>query len=167
MTDDFFSDINEAMDGKHAADQEASDAPKFDPEEGETLHAILLTAKAFTGGQYEPTIAITFKNVGEDKIGGVEPGKSGMMFTPTVLRRKLLEAQPAQGKPFALRYEGVPDGKTYKDWTLITAYMKSGNQSDIDPALWSGIARTIAENTTAPAQRSVQNAEPGESGWKF
>ncbi|RLB68527.1 MAG: hypothetical protein DRH08_00640 [Deltaproteobacteria bacterium] len=163
MTNDFFEGIDDAMDSKQTADQEISDSPKFEPAEGETLHAILLTAKAFTGGRFDPTVVITFRNVGETAIGGVEPGTSGSLFAPTVLRRKLLEAQPAAGKPFALRYEGTPDGKAYKDWTLITSYMKTGNQTDLDPGLWSGIARTIAENTGP----RTQNAQPGDTDWKF
>lgn len=167
MSDNFFDGIDDALTNKHTTDQEQSDAPKFDPEEGDVLHGILLTAKAYTGGSYDPTIIITFKNVGEEEVGGVKPGASGALFTPTVLRRQLLEAQPAPGKPFALKFEGVPEGKSYKDWTLLTAYMKTGNQSDIDPALWSGIARTIAENTMAPQQRTAQNAQPGDSAWKF
>ena len=160
---DFFDGIDDAMNSKQTADQEQSDAPKFDPEVGDLLQGILTTAKAFTGGQYDPTVVITFKNVGDKEVGGVGAGASGSLFASTVLRRQLLEAQPAVGKPFALRREETPDGKNYKNWTLMTAYMRSGNQSDLDPALWSGIARTIAEN----APNKAQQAQPGDQDWKF
>jgi len=162
VTNDFFDGIDDAMDNKQTVDQEQSDAPKFEPKVGETLQAVLTTAKAFTGGQYAPTVVISFKNVGDKAVGSVDAGGSGSLFASTVLRRQLLEAQPALGKPFALRLEETPDGKNYKNWTLITSYMKTGNQSDIDPALWSGIARTIAENTS-----TVPDAQPGTPEWKF
>lgn len=166
---DFFDGIDDVMEGKAKADAEAADAPKFDPKAGETLNAVLLEAKVFSG-DYEPTVLITFRNVGDSTIGGVEAGASGVLFSSTVLRRKLLEGQPAVGTPFALRYEGkvtpAKGGNAYHDWTLFTAYEKTGNPGDVDPAMWHTIQGELTAGAPrAQAQAPAANAD--SSDWKF
>ena len=166
---DFFDGIEDAMTSKAEADAEAADIPKFDPKAGEMLNAVLLEAKPFTGGDYDPTIILTFRNVGDKAVGGIEPGASGVLFTPTVLRRKLLEAQPAIGTPFALRFEGTvtpPKGFSYKDWTLLTAYMKSGSPDDVNPQMWHAIAAEVSVSKAPTTQATPSNA-PDMGDWKF
>ena len=162
---DFFDGIDDAIGKQHESDVEAADAPKFDPEAGEQLNAVLLKAEPFTKGQWGPTVIITFRNVGDEAVGGIEAGESGVLFTPTVLRRKILEAQPAIGTPFALRFEGTvtPEkgGNAYKDWTLLTSYMKSGDPADVDHELWNGIAAVV--NVAPPAR----TATVSDDEWKF
>ena len=163
----FFDDIEADLDSKKATDEEAFDAPKFDPEEGDELHGVLLKAEAFTKGKYEPTVIITFRNVGEKAVGGVEAGASGVMFCPTVLRRKLFESTPAMNTPFALRFEGsitpAKGGNPYKDWTLYTAYMKEANPDALDIPLW----RDIQTQVDVPRGQKPQAAQGGDSDWKF
>lgn len=165
----FFDDIDEAMDAQSKADDEAAEAPRFDPNEGDELHGVLLEAKVYDGGQYPATVLLTFRNVGDEAVGGVEAGASGILFAPTVLRRKLFEAQPAIGTPFALRYEGkvVPTkgGNAYKDWTLLTGYMKSGNPDDVNPSMWQAI-QAVVDVPTARTQTG-QAAAPAGDDWKF
>jgi hypothetical protein len=165
---DFFDGIDNAMDKQREADSEAADAPKYDPKAGDELHGVLLKAEAFTKGQWGPTILISFRNVGDKAVGGVDAGESGVLFTPTVLRRKLLEAQPAIGTPFALRFEGsvTPEGggNAYKDWTLLTSYQKTGDSSEVDPQLWNSIATKI-DGVQPAARRDA--ALPEDGAWKF
>ena len=173
MADDFFDSIDDAVANQNKADVEASDAPKFDPEEGETLKAVLLKVEPFTKGRFDPTFILHFRNVGDETVGGVEPGKAGVMFASTVVRRKFLEAQPAQGTPFALRFEGsvTPEtgGNAYKDWTLVTKYMKSGDSADIAPEMWASIQLAIvprAKQATSGPQAGPFTTDT-DSGWKF
>lgn len=161
----FFDDIEADLDSKKATDEEAFDAPKFDPKAGDELHGVLLKAEAFTKGKYDPTVIITFRNVGDKEVGGVEAGASGVMFCPTVLRRKLFESTPALNTPFALRFEGsvtpAKGGNPYKDWTLYTAYMKEANPDSLDIPFWRDIQ---AQVDVEP--RRAASAESG-SDWKF
>lgn len=163
MNNDFFENMDETMDKKATADKEAAEAPKFDPNPGDLLKAVLLKADAFVGGQYPPTAVITFKNVGEEAVGNVEPGKTGTLFASTVLRTKLFEAAPAIGQPFGLRFEGTvkPDsgGFSYKNWTVIG--------SGEDRVLWKGIAERIAGETLSPETQRSQNAQPGDTDWQL
>ena len=165
----FFDSIDEDMEGQRTVDSEASDAGKFDPSEGESLQAVLLKADLFTGGQYEPGMTITFRNVGDKKVGGIEAGESGRMFlSGVVLKRKMLEAAPAIGSPFALRYEGkvTPSsgGNPYRDWTVVTPYTRDGDTNAQDRALWDSIDPDQRGFTPKAAPSGqAQNSED----WKF
>jgi len=159
----FFDDAD--LDAQQAADKEASESPKFDPKAGDTVQAVLTKAEMFSGGQYDPTIVINFRNVGDKEVGGVEAGAIGYLFLPTVLRRKMLEAAPAVGSPFKLRFEGsvTPEkgGNPYKDWTLITGSMEDSTMAD--RRLWDSID---------PGQRAGSMPTQGggkqqDSDWKF
>lgn len=164
----FFDDIGTDLDDKKATDEEAFDAPKFDPNKGDELHGVFLKAEAFTNDSmgYAPTVLITFRNVGEKEIGGVEAGASGVLFCPTVLRRKLFESTPAMNTPFALRFEGsvTPEkgGRTYKDWTLYTAYMKEATPDALDIPLWRDIQSQV---DVGDRRTSAPQGADGE--WKF
>ncbi len=161
----FFDDIGTDLDDKKATDEEAFDAPKFDPNKGDELHGVFLKAEAFTKGKYEPTVLLTFRNVGEKEVGGVEAGASGVLFCPTVLRRKLFESTPAMNTPFALRFEGTitPEkgGNPYKDWTLYTAYMKEATPDALDIPLWLNIQSHMDDGD----RRATPQGADGE--WKF
>ena len=159
----FFESASDDLDAQQASNKEASDADRFDPQAGEEVQAVLLKADLFTGGQYDPAITITFRNVGDATVGGIEAGKSGRMFLSTVAERMFLEAAPAVGSPFMLRFEGkvTPEkgGNPYKNWTLVTPFTKDGNEEAYDRALWDGIA---------PGARTVQiNKQSTEDSWKF
>ena len=163
----FFDEVDEDLDSQKSADDEASDANKYEPEAGDQLQAVLLKADLFTGGQYEPAITITFRNVGDKKVGGIKAGESGRMFLQTVLKRKMMDAAPAIGTPFALRYEGkvkpASGGNPYNDWTVVTPFTKSGDESARDRALWDSID---------PEQRAVvptaaPKGQAQDSDWKF
>ena len=125
----------------------------------------IFKAEAFTKGKYEPTVLLTFRNVGEKEVGGVEAGASGVLFCPTVLRRKLFESTPAMNTPFALRFEGTitPEkgGNPYKDWTLYTAYMKEATPDALDIPLW----RDIQSQVDVGARPTTPQGGDGE--WKF
>jgi hypothetical protein len=169
----FDDDIDAAVAEQGKADQEEFDAPKFNPDAGDQLHAVLLKAEPFTKGKYEPTIIITFRNVGEEKIGDIAAGESGVMFCPTVLRRKLLEAQPALNTAFALKFLGkiTPEkgGNPYKDWTLFTENMKEADASKVDPAMWNAIeaAMVAAEDKAYPQQTATSGPAADNKAWKF
>ena len=171
----FFDDIDDALNKQHDADTEASDAPSYDPQAGDLLEAVLLKVEPFTKGKFLPTFILTFRNVGEDAVGGVEPGASAILVASTVLRTKFFEAQPAPGTPFALRVEGTvkPErgGNSYKDWTLLTAYMKSGDASDVAPELWHDVQRKLAavpqQATSGPASGGPFTTGDSAEGWKF
>ena len=162
----FFDDASSDLDAQQGKNQEASDADRFEPKDGEEVQAVLLKADLFTKGQYDPAITITFRNVGDKTVGKIEAGKSGRMFLSTVAERMFLEAAPAVGSPFMLRFEGkvTPDkgGNPYKDWTLVTPFTKDGDDSAYDRGLWDAIN---------PAQ--LKGASRGQSGgndgdtWKF
>lgn len=162
----FFDDIGDDLDNKKVADEEAYDAPKFDPEAGDELHGVFLKAEAFTKGKYDPTVLLTFRNVGEKAVGGVDAGASGVMFCPTVLRRKLFESTPAMNTPFALRFEGsvtpAKGGNPYKDWTLYTAYMKEATPDALDIPMWQAIQAQV--DVSRPQGASTENKG---SDWKF
>ena len=159
----FFESASDDLDAQQASNKEASDADRFDPQAGEEVQAVLLKADLFTGGQYDPAITITFRNVGDATVGGIEAGKSGRMFLSTVAERMFLEAAPAVGSPFMLRFEGkvTPEkgGNPYKNWTLVTPFTKDGNEEAYDRALWDGIA---------PGARTVKiKKQATEDSWKF
>ena len=159
----FFESASDDLDAQQASNKEASDADRFDPQAGDEVQAVLLKADLFTGGQYDPAITITFRNVGDATVGGIEAGKSGRMFLSTVAERMFLEAAPAVGSPFMLRFEGkvTPEkgGNPYKNWTLVTPFTKDGNEEAYDRALWDGIA---------PGSRKVSGKQQsGEDSWKF
>ena len=161
----FFDDASSDLDAQKDKNQEASDADRFEPKDGEEVQAVLLKADLFTKGQYDPAITITFRNVGDAEVGGIEAGKSGRMFLSTVAERMFLEAAPAVGSPFMLRFEGkiTPDkgGNPYKDWTLVTPFTKDGNDEAYDRALWDAI--------NPSALKSAPRGQGGDSGdtWKF
>ena len=163
----FFDDIGDDLDKRKATDEEAFDAPKFDPSAGDELHGVFLKAEAFTKGKYEPTVLLTFRNVGEKAIGGVEAGASGVLFCPTVLRRKLFESTPAMNTPFALRFEGsvtpAKGGNPYKDWTLYTAYMKEASPEALDIPFW----REIQAQVDVEPRREASGGQQSGSDWKF
>jgi len=165
----FFDGIDDALDEQHKTDQEAFDAPKFDPEPGDNLQGVLLKAEPFTKGKFGATVLLSFRNVGEEAVGGVEAGESGVLFCPTVLRRKLIESAPAIGTPFALRFEGkvTPEkgGNPYKDWTLLTSYQKTGDASEVDQPLWNNIQSKMGDDE--PRGDSGNTVAEGDSGWKF
>lgn len=162
----FFEEASEDLDQQKAADDEASNADKYTAKAGDQLQAVLLKADLYTGGQYDPAITITFRNVGDKKVGGIDAGESGRMFLQTVLRRKMMEAAPAIGTPFALRYEGKvsPEsgGNPYNDWTLVTPYTKSGDEAARDRQLWDSID---PDQRTIPQGRPAQVAD--SDNWKF
>ncbi len=164
----FFDDIGADLDQKKEADEEAFDAPKFDPSKGDELHGVFLKAEAYTNDSmgYAPTVLITFRNVGEKEVGGVEAGASGVLFCPTVLRRKLFESTPAMNTPFALRFEGsvtpAKGGNSYKDWTLYTAYMKEATPDALDIPLWRDIQTQVDAG-----DRPTVAPQGSESGWTF
>ena len=162
----FFESASDDLDAQQAKNQEASDADRFEPEAGEEVQAVLLKADLFTKGQYDPSITITFRNVGDKKVGGVEAGKSGRMFLSTVAERMFLEAAPAVGSPFVLRFEGKvkPEsgGNPYKDWTLVTPFTKDGDENAYDRALWDAI--NPAGKVSTPSARAGGN--DGDT-WKF
>jgi hypothetical protein len=153
------------LDKQAAADKEASESPKFDPAPGDSVDGILTKAEMFTGGQYAPTIVINFRNVGKKAVGGVDEGKIGYLFLPTVLRRKFLEAAPAVGTAFKLRFEGLvsPEGggNSYKDWTLVTESM--GDTSKQDRRMWDAINPA---NGGVAAPQAQQQSNTGDS-WTF
>lgn len=160
----FFDDAD--LDGQQAADKEASESPKYDPKAGDEVNGVLTKAEMFTGGQYDPTIVINFRNVGDKKVGGVDAGAIGYLFLPTVLRRKMLETAPAIGTPFKLRFEGsvTPEkgGNPYKDWTLVTASMTDSNAAD--RVLWDAI--DPAQRADVPRSAPRGQAQDADS-WKF
>jgi hypothetical protein len=159
----FFDEAD--LDKQAAADKEASESPKFDPAPGDSINAILTKAEMFTGGQYDPTIVINLRNVGDKAVGGVDAGKIGYLFLPTVLRRKFLEAAPAVGTAFKLRFEGLvsPEGggNSYKDWTLVTESMSETSKQD--RRMWDAINPASVGVATPPAP---QQSNTGE-GWRF
>ena len=163
----FFDEADDALDTQKAADDEASDANKYEPEAGDQLQAVLLKADLFTGGKYKPAVTITFRNVGSKKVGGIKAGESGRMFLGAVLTRKMMDAAPAVGSPFALRYEGkvtpASGGNPYGDWTLVTPYTKDGNEDAYDRTLWDSIDPD-QRGFTPPAQAQGQAQD---SDWKF
>ena len=163
----FFDGASDALDAQKAANREAQDADRFEPKAGDEVQAVLLKADLFTGGQYEPAITITFRNVGDAAVGGIEPGKSGRMFLSTVAQRMFLEAAPAVGSPFVLRFEGkvTPErgGNPYKDWTLVTPFTKDGDEEARDRALWDSI--DPAQRVGAPRQSGGRAAT--DDAWKF
>jgi hypothetical protein len=148
------------LDRQAELDKEQSESGKFDPAPGDTLDAILTKAERFEGGQYDPTIVINLRNVGDEAVGGVEPGKIGYMFLPTVLRRKMLSAAPAVGTAFRLRFEGLtkPEGggNEYKDWTILTESMS--DQAKADRALWDRID---------PGKPSASASASDNKEWSF
>ena len=160
----FFDDASGDLDAQQASNKEASDADRFDPQAGDEVQAVLLKADLFTGGQYDPAITITFRNVGDKAVGGIEAGKTGRMFLSTVAERMFLEAAPAVGSPFLLRFEGkiTPDkgGNPYKNWTLVTPFTKDGNEEAYDRALWDQI------NPGSRKGVSTDSRVDGDS-WKF
>ena len=161
----FFDSADDALDAQKAANAEASDATKYSPEAGDTVNAVLLQARLFTGGQYDPAITITFRNVGEAAVGGIEAGKSGRLFLSTVLARQMTEAAPAIGSPFMLRYEGKvkPEsgGNAFHDWTVVTPFTKDGDEASRDIGLWTSIQPPEVGGSGRAASTS------GDSDWKF
>jgi len=120
-------------------------------------------------GQYPASIVINLRNVGGEAAGGIEDGKIGYLFIPTVLRRKMLEAAPALGSAFQLRYEGTvkPEGggNAYKDWTLVTENMLEGAApSKTDQELWNSINPDLRG---APAPQRQSAAQTGSKEWSF
>ena len=160
----FFDSITDDVEAQTASDTEDSDAGKFDPAAGDLLQGVVLKVDLFTGGNYSPAITLTFRNVGEKEVGGVEPGKSGRIFLGgVVIKRKMMEAAPAIGSPFALLSKGKvsPEsgGNSYKDWTLVTPFTRDGDAASHDRALWDSVdpdqrafvapTATAAKDTTA------------------
>ena len=162
----FFDEVDEDLASQKAADEEDSNANKYEPKAGDQLQAVLLKADLFTGGQYDPAITITFRNVGDKKVGGIEAGESGRMFLQTVLKRKMMEAAPAIGTPFALKYEGkvtpTSGGNPYNDWTVVTPFTKTGDETAQDRGLWT----SIDPDMRAKASPSVAKTNDSD-GWKF
>lgn len=172
----FFDGADETL--AQQAEQDAQSDNKYEPDPGDVLHGVLLKAEAYTKDThgYEPTLVITVRNVGETKVGGIAPGESGYLFTPTVLRRKVLEAEPAIGTAFILEFKGkvTPDkgGNPYKDYTLVTESTKGeGDESKRDRALWGQIQMAIAQ---ASQNRQPQQGYGGggqqasqSNDWKF
>ena len=163
----FFDEVDEDLSSQHDADEEAADATKYDPSKGDSIQAVLLKADIYTGGQYKPAITITFRNVGDKEVGGIKAGESGRMFLATVLKRKMMEAAPAIGSPFALRYEGkvtpASGGNAYGDWTIVTPFTRDGDENARDRALWDSIDPD-QRGFTPPAQAQGQAQD---SDWKF
>jgi hypothetical protein len=163
----FFDTADDAVEQQKAADDEASNANKYEPSAGQTVQAVLLKADLFTGGQYEPAITITFRNVGDKKVGGIEAGESGRMFLQTVLKRKMMEAAPAIGSPFILRYEGkvtpASGGNPYNDWTVVTPWTQEGDEAARDRVLWDG----INPDGVVPMPTKAKAQGVDESSWKF
>lgn len=161
----FFDDAD--LDQQQAADKEAAESPKFDPAEGDVLDGVLTKAEAYSKGRFDPTIVINFRNVGKDTVGGVEPGKVGYLFLPTVLRRKFLDAAPAIGTAFRVRFEGTvaPEkgGNPYKDWTLITESMTDATK--VDRPMWEGI-RPAEVNAPRSGGSSGSEANTADD-WMF
>lgn len=164
----FFDDVEEALDAQQQADKEASEAPKFDPKPGDVLQGVLLGAEYFDKGQFDPTILVTFRNVGSSTVGGIEAGKSGVMWLPTVARRKFISAAPAVGSPFALQYVGkvVPEkgGNEYKDWTIVTPFTKDGDEHATDRELWDGLHRRLE---AMPTRSGGSGNHGGGDDWQF
>ena len=163
----FFDDASDDLDAQQGKNKEASDADRFEPKAGDEVQAILLKAELFTKGQYDPAITITFRNVGDKEVGDVEAGKSGRMFLSTVAERMFLEAAPAIGSPFMLRFEGkvTPEkgGNPYKDWTLVTPFTKDGNDEAYDRALWDAINPSALKSGSGARQSSGGDSQD----WKF
>ena len=161
----FFDDASDDLDAQQGKNQEASDADRFEPEDGAEVQAVLLKADLYTKGQYDPAITITFRNVGDEEVGGIEAGKSGRMFLSTVAERMFLEAAPAVGSPFMLRFEGKvkPEkgGNAYKDWTLVTPFTKDGDDSAYDRALWDAINPAALKSAPSGGRQSDSDS------WKF
>lgn len=159
------------LDKQAAVDKEAADSSKFDPSPGDELQGILTKAELFIGdGRYAPTVVINFRNVGSETVGGIEPGKVGYLFLSTVLRRKMLSAQPAIGTAFKLRYEGqvVPEkgGNPYKDWTIVTESMvDEEDTSKSSPTMWTAIAAGL--EPSVPQSRGLTGERTSEGEWKF
>jgi hypothetical protein len=164
----FFDNASETLDAQKAANQEASEANRFEPEAGEEVQAVLLKADLYTKGQYDPAITITFRNVGDATVGGIEAGKSGRMFLSTVAERMFMEAAPAIGSPFVLRFEGkvTPEkgGNPYKNWTVVTPFTKDGDDEAYDRALWDAI--NPAGHRSSGGTRQSSGGDSG-SEWKF
>lgn len=162
----FFDDASSNLDAQQEKNQEAANADRFNPNAGDEVQAVLLKADLFTKGQYDPSIIITFRNVGDKTVGDVEAGESGVLFLSTVAERMFMEAAPAVGSPFVLRFEGkvIPDkgGNPYKDWTLVTPFTKDGNAEAYDRALWDSINPAAMKGAPARAASS-----DGDSSWKF
>ena len=155
MSESFFDDIDSTVDAKAKADAEARDSDKFDPSPGDMLRGVLLKAERPTT-QFGKGLVVTFRNVGEEAVGGIEPGNSGYMFASTVLERMLQEQAPRIGSGIAIRYEGkvTPDsgGNPYKDWTVVS--------ETSDRGLWVGLYAGADED------KSSSKGE-GNKEWSF
>lgn len=172
MSNNFFDSVEDDLDQQATIDQEREN--KYDPKEGDTLQGVILKAEAFTQGKYKATVSVTFRNVGEEEVGGVAAGDSAYFMTPTVLRRKFIEAEPKIGTAFMLRFLGSvkPEGggNSYKDWVLVTESTKDEDASKRDVGLWSSIVQTMAQadNQGGRQQPQQNQGQPAESsGWQF
>ena len=148
---------NADLDTKAAQDKEEFDSADWTPEAGEELTAVVLERKVVKT-KWGMKLVLVIRNVGEKTSGGIEAGKSGNLWCPAVLSRKMLDAQPAQGSGLKVRFEGkvTPEkgGNPYNNHTLL---VETNN-----PQWWAGVREQLEEKgATAPAS--------GQSGsdWKF
>ncbi len=148
---------NADLDTKAAQDEEEFNSPDWTPEEGEELTAVVLERKVVST-KFGQKLVIVIRNVGEKTSGGIEAGKSGNLWCPAVLSRKMLDAQPAQGAGLKVRFEGkvTPEkgGNPYNNHTLL---VESNN-----PQWWAGIREQLEESNARQAP-----AAAGGQDWKF
>ena len=99
----FFDEAD--LDKKAAQDEEEFNSEDWTPELGEELNAIVLSNKVVDTKRGKKLVVV-IRNAGEGTSGGIEAGKSGNLWCPAVLTRKMLEETPAVGKGIKVRFEG-------------------------------------------------------------
>ena len=163
----FMDDLDDKVNKKAEADKEASDAGNYTPEAGELLRAVLTAASLFTGGQYAPSITISFRNIGEEAAGGIEPGGIGRMFLSTVLEGKFMESAPKIGSSFGLRFEGMltsKAGNEYKAWTAL--FEADDDETKRDHRFWSQVK--VPKSNYGNGEEAEDAGEAGDQkDWKF
>lgn len=153
---DFFD--NADLDKKAAQDEEEFNSSDWTPEEGEELTAVVLERKVVKT-KFGLKLVLVVRNVGDETSGGIEAGKSGNLWCPAVLSRKMLDAQPAQGSGLKVRFEGkvTPEkgGNPYNNHTLLV--------EGSNPEWWAGIREQLDESPRGGTQAPAQSG----SDWKF
>ena len=153
---DFFD--NADLDEQAAKDQEEFDSPDWTPEEGEAIDCVLLSHKAVKT-KYGMKLVLIVRNVGDAASGSIEAGKSGNLWCPAVLQRKVLELTPAQGSAMKVRFEGKvqPEkgGNAYNNHIVMVERAA--------PQAWMGVAAQLDGGGTASAPAQAQQG----SDWKF
>lgn len=124
---DFFDGLDESLDEQAEAQEAAFSAGTWDPIPGETFRGVL-THVDVAKTQFGPAIVLNARNVGEDTLtstddDGIKPQDPASIWcSGTVLKNAVLDAMPALGALFAIRFEGkkpTRDGSNeYKAYTV-------------------------------------------------